>query len=1011
MSDKKMTVKNENLNDSPKSQLQANPDQQNKSLSPKINYFSNVQSFSTEINQRNFPSKENYFKYRNSQNKNVRTISPEKPSPVLSYYANLSPKNSKFSQYYSPKLNQGGESAKHSPIMGSNEQTFNFSPSTIFNIGNQKNNSNMNNINKKSEGLNNSISLAEKMQHLVGKNEYKNQYNDQKSEEEDDDSDNEMYLLSLNICDDKDNEEEFNNNAYNIHNFNKNNQNLNQNQINTNNNLNSNNFNKNIDIQNQSTHLLNNLNNPSEIKNNNNIIINNNDNFINNDYNLNYKEIHINENENENNNNDLKNEMIENIIKKGEFPKPYIPNKYRNNFEGINQISNSQNDNIFPSYDGPINNNGLVNNFTINNNISNNFNINNNVINNSLLGNTNFNIGYNNINNQGNNFIMMNNNPFQMINEKEISPYPTKIGEFLNIQNRQNSFIPNQNNKFEMSSNNNFGNFFGNNNNSNCNDNSTNNNNINNFYYNGDNYQINQSKQHKNNENVNSGQIHSICEDDFVTVITANNKKVKRINPNVYLNETLEYLSYNIFPLAKDQAGCRFLQEKLDKEPIKATNLFFEAILPNILILIKDPFGNYLIQKLCNNLNPNQIIKILEVISPTILDIGSNNHGTRVIQHLINFLSTKELVDYFSKSIEPYVIPLLKELNGTHLIQQFLLKHQECANKINKIIVDNCASLASHSHGCCVLQKFLNGKDRNLKDMLVNNLINNCLVLIIDQYGNYVIQSILLLNESKSSSAIAMKIIDNVAYYSKHRYSSNVVEKCFDFCGKNEKKKLIEKLSPPEVLSDLIMDEHGNYVIQKALSCCDINEQEIIIKNIIPLVSKIKNVSFGGKLLSRLMAYPKFKDNLKLLEENNSLTFSNNSNVGNMNYINYNSNNDFSNNNSGFYRKGNKKKRIGKNNNNYFDNNFGFNNNYFNNSIMSNNMSNNMNINDINNNMMLKNDENYEIEKRNNNIGNERNQYKKRGKKNYKNNNCRDSNNKQKKGNNNKENSINENEE
>ena len=108
---------------------------------------------------------------------------------------------------------------------------------------------------------------------------------------------------------------------------------------------------------------------------------------------------------------------------------------------------------------------------------------------------------------------------------------------------------------------------------------------------------------------------------------------------------------------------------------------------------------------------------------------------------------------------------MLKELNGTHIIQQFLLKYPEYSKEINKIIVENCASLASHRQGCWVLPKFLNGNDKNLKNMLVNNLINNCLVLIIDQYGNYVIQSILLLNESKSSSSILMKILDNVAYY------------------------------------------------------------------------------------------------------------------------------------------------------------------------------------------------------------------------------------------------------
>ena len=995
-----------------------------KSSSPKqYNSSSNLQYFhNIEINQRNFPSKANFFGQNNS---NERNISPGNQSPVLNYYTSLSPKFSKIGQNFSPEKSFGGENLKHSPLMSGNlvnEQAFNFSPSNIFNI-NQKNNANnysmLNNNNifynhqngETNININNK-SLAEKMEHLVGKKEDKNslakiQNNEQKSDEEDENGNDEMYLLTLDICDDKENEEELNNNSHNI-NFNdisNHTNNINYKNIN---NSNKNNTSPKLGHNTNNILLPNsleeNLNNEIKHNNINKDIINNS-----NDENEKNKKMQNNDEENE-----KKVGMMDKILNSGEIPKPYIPNKYRNNIMEINQINSFQDDNMLPSYGGTNNNNSQVNSFTINNNINNNFNINNSIINNNLIGNSNFNMGSNNFNNNinsqnNNNLMTMNqNNPLQIMKEKEVSPYPTKIGEFL-YHNLPNQFNSNEsNNKFEINNNmNNFiqipqGNFFNNNNMNNMNNmnninnlnnnmnnnmninnnnfsninNNINNNYINNFYYKGDNYQISQFKKYKKQDNSKAGQIRSICADDFVTTITANNKKIKRIDPNTYLNESLEYLSFNILPLAKDQAGCRFLQEKLDKEQ-EATNLFFNAILPHILILVKDPFGNYLIQKLCNNLNQDQIIKILEKISPTILDIGSNNHGTRVIQHLINFLTTKKLLDYFIKSIEPFVIPLLKELNGTHIIQQLLIKHSECASSINKIIVENCASLASHSHGCCVLQKFLNGKDKNLKESLINNLINNCLVLIIDQYGNYVIQSILLLNEKKSSSAIAMKIYDNVAYYSKHRYSSNVVEKCFDFCGKNERKKLVEKLSPPDILADLIMDEHGNYVIQKALSCSEANEQEIILKNIIPLIPKINNVSFGEKLLSRLMStYPQFKNSVLMMDVGNNLNLNNMGNFSNFNYS-----QNMNNNNSGYnnYKKGNKKKKGNKNNNNnfnnnnYFDNNTGFNNNnFFNNDRI------------MNNNMYM---QNLIEDGRNKNNGNEgKNLYKNRGnKKNYKN--------------------------
>ena len=268
MSDKNISLKNIDLNSSPKNQNQENVSQQNISLSPKLSYFNNFQSLlNTEINQRNFPSKANYFGHSGTHKKNDRTLSPGQQSPVLSYYANLSPKFSKVTQNYSPEQNQVGENAKLSPFMGGNEQAFNFSPSTIFNIGNQTTNNNNYNYTKKGEGLNNSISLAEKMEHLVGKNDDKNQYNDQKSEEDDDNGDNEMYLFSLNICDDKENEEEINNNIHHIQNFHKNNDFSNQKNTNLNN---VNNLNKNNDIQQKIINISDYIKNPSESKNNNN---------------------------------------------------------------------------------------------------------------------------------------------------------------------------------------------------------------------------------------------------------------------------------------------------------------------------------------------------------------------------------------------------------------------------------------------------------------------------------------------------------------------------------------------------------------------------------------------------------------------------------------------------------------------------------------------------------------------------------------------------------------------
>ena len=397
-----------------------------------------------------------------------------------------------------------------------------------------------------------------------------------------------------------------------------------------------------------------------------------------------------------------------------------------------------------------------------------------------------------------------------------------------------------------------------------------------NFYYNGDNYQINTAKEYKKKDYTKFGQIPSITPEDVVTTITSNNKVIKRINPNVYLNESVEFLAHNISILAQDQAGCRYLQETVEKNPEKTVKSFFIAMIPNLVTLIRDPFGNYFVQKLFPYLSPDDIKIILENIEHNIFDLGSNHHGTRVVQNLINYLNTPELADLFLKIIKPYIISLLKEMHGTHIINKFLLKFPKYMGEINKVILDNCCSLATHKHGCCFLQKILETPNNPLKHELIKNLLDNCLILVIDQYGNYVIQSILFLNNYKYSSQITLILSDNVEYFSKHKYSSNVIEKCFDFCGKREKNILIEKLCNPEIISELILDDHGNYVIQKVLQCADEITRDNMLKNLIPLIPRIKEVSFGEKLLNRLfISYPQ-------LNIGNNLNM--NSNINNNNF-------------------------------------------------------------------------------------------------------------------------------
>lgn len=62
--------------------------------------------------------------------------------------------------------------------------------------------------------------------------------------------------------------------------------------------------------------------------------------------------------------------------------------------------------------------------------------------------------------------------------------------------------------------------------------------------------------------------------------------------------------------VAKDQNGCRFLQRKFDEGGAAAIALVFPEVLDNLIELMVDPFGNYLIQKLLDRCSEEQRLQV-----------------------------------------------------------------------------------------------------------------------------------------------------------------------------------------------------------------------------------------------------------------------------------------------------------------------------------------------------------------------------------------------------------------
>ena len=619
-------------------------------------------------------------------------------------------------------------------------------------------------------------------------------------------------------------------------------------QMNVNININNNQQNNNIHYH--FPYIINNVNSGNT---NNNYYFNNNNDI--NDYNtkeyikekinneINNMNFQINE---QNYQNEYNNENINNIIN-------IKQNMYKNNSNVFNQMNNN-------------NNNNVNNNYQINLENNNNMNNNENEIN-QINMNLNSNIDFMKLN--------------QIIQLKQnLDNYLSQYQEANNNTNFNNQFNNNYINK-NLYKHKNFGknnkmkrfNNIINNNNLNylqMMQNYNNNSFINNYFTN-----FNQENMFFNNNNNNqySNQNQQIYSNNYNPYQNnlINNLNLNNFHPNniqnnlnieqILLNMPKYELAEKCYIFSQYQNGCRYLQDYLtenanDKDLIKA---IFEKVLEHIKDLSKGQFSHYFVKKILTLLDEVQIFQLIQFLSPVIEDISTNQYGTKVIQDLIDIINTEKEYFFLLKILTPYIKELIIDLNGMQIVYKLITKHKN-VQIIENIICTNIKEISLSKKGSNFLIKYFEFADEestlNIKKCILLNLTD----IITDQFGNYIIQCILLKYNSDIVKDFVEEIKNNIIYFSNNKFASNAVEKCFQ--REDIKNDIIELFMKKEIFEKIILDKFGNYVVQKAIASGNDNQKKILIDLLISFIPKLKNKYFGQKLLSKIeFYYPNFFHN------------------------------------------------------------------------------------------------------------------------------------------------------
>lgn len=325
---------------------------------------------------------------------------------------------------------------------------------------------------------------------------------------------------------------------------------------------------------------------------------------------------------------------------------------------------------------------------------------------------------------------------------------------------------------------------------------------------------------------------------------------------NRYNNTPLEAVGGTIYELCKDQHGCRYLQKQLENRNPEQVHMIWLETNQHVVELMTDPFGNYLCQKLLEYCNDDERTVLIQNAAQDMVRIALNQHGTRALQKMIEFISTETQVQIIIEALRHCVVDLIKDLNGNHVIQKCLNKLTPAnAQFIFDAVGGACVEVGTHRHGCCVLQRCIDHASGDQKLWLIQRITEEAVTLIQDPYGNYVVQYIIDLNDLNFTEPLVARFRGRICALSRHKFSSNVVEKCLRCSLEPSRDMIVEELLTAGEIERLVRDSYANYVVQTALEYATPYMKARLVDSIRPFLPQIRSTPHGRRIQAKIQAY------------------------------------------------------------------------------------------------------------------------------------------------------------
>ncbi|KAG7606634.1 putative pumilio 17 [Arabidopsis thaliana] len=220
--------------------------------------------------------------------------------------------------------------------------------------------------------------------------------------------------------------------------------------------------------------------------------------------------------------------------------------------------------------------------------------------------------------------------------------------------------------------------------------------------------------------------------------------------------------------------------------------------------------------------------------------ITTNKNGSKTLQKLMGMSDDMDV--FFFEAIMRLFIHVMTDKYASYVtIQGMRVFQQDKRELMYDQILRYACFLARDQYGCIALNEIITDlDDPYYRDQLLDIVANNALLLSNDVYGNFVVQHVLKLRDSRCTRNIADKLCGYCVELSFKKYGSYIVERLLEAGDVPMATVVLDLLAcKTEMLIRLARSEYGNFVVCKALE----------------LTNEILTADLFYGLVNRLMPY------------------------------------------------------------------------------------------------------------------------------------------------------------